>query len=307
MSKTVLLTGATGFIGSYLLENLLSLGHKVIVLKRSNSDTWRIDHLLSKVTVFNMDENDLERVFVDNKIDCVMHLATNYVKFNDKLSDVAEMINFNVNIASQLCELCIKHGVKNFINSGTMTEYTMKETPIKEGDERVAYNLFSATKVAFDAILQFYAKRYKLRVIDLKLFAPFGEKDNPKVLVFLTKSLIEDKEIDFSGGDQKWNFTYVRDVADAYICALNYLDKNSGYESFNIGYDEARSLKDCVSMLEQISGKKLKINFGAKPYIENEIFYVNCENNSAKTILGWQPKYNLESGLRFMYDYYKTH
>lgn len=301
------MTGATGFIGSFLLERLLNDGYEVVILKRSISDTWRITPLLEKVKIYDIDVDGIEKPFSENKIDCVMHLATYYVKFNDKLDDVAKMIDFNVNTATQLCELAIKYGVTHFVNSGTMTEYTMKDTPIKEGDPRVAYNLFSATKVAFNDILQFYAQRYKLKVVDLKLFAPYGERDNPKVLVFLTKSLIEDKEIDFSGGEQRWNFTYVRDIVEAYMCALAYFEKNPGFESFNIGNDKARSIKECVAILEKIAGKKLQIHFGAKPYIQNEIMYVNCDGQKSKEVLGWHPKYDLESGLKLMYDHYKNH
>ena len=305
MIKTILLTGATGFIGSFLLPELLKERYKVIIVKRLTSDTWRIQDYLDQVQIYTIEEG-LERPFKEHRIDYVIHLATHYVKWNENLNDVQKMIDCNIAMTVQLCQLSAEHNVHHFLNTGTMFEYKQKNTPLKEDDERQPYNLFSATKIISDDMVRYYTFFNKhFKVIDLKLFSPFGEKDHPKVLVFLTQSLINNKEIDFSGGEQRWNFTYVKDIVEAYLCALRYFSTMIGYESFNIGYDQAYSLKECVAILEKIAGRKLAIRFGAKPYVDHEIFYVNCDPAKAKKKLGWKPKYNLASGLRCMYNYYK--
>jgi len=76
--KTILLTGPTGFLGSHLLQALLNEGYKVIILKRSFSDTWRINHLLDNLKSYDINKTPLEKPFEENKIDIIIHTATNY-------------------------------------------------------------------------------------------------------------------------------------------------------------------------------------------------------------------------------------
>lgn len=120
--KTVLLTGATGFLGSHMLELLLQSGYNVIVTKRSTSDVWRIEHLLSKVQSYDIDTDSIETVFASNKIDAVIHLATLYRKFNNG-KEVAEMVSSNITFPIELLEVGLRHGLKAFINTGTFFEY----------------------------------------------------------------------------------------------------------------------------------------------------------------------------------------
>lgn len=304
MIKTILLTGATGFIGSHLLKRLLSENYKLIILKRSTSNIWRIKELIKETSFYDIDTNSLQNAFQENKIDCVIHAATAYLKSHKGIGDVDKIMDSNINIASQLCELAVEYRVPYFINTGTFFEYKIKKTPIMETDSLLGYNLYATSKIAFNSIIRYYAENFGLKVINLKLFAPFGEKDNEKLFVFLIKALLNKKKIDFSGGEQKWNFTYVEDIAKAYICALKYFKKTKKYEIFNIGYSKTYSIKNAVKILEEISGKKLEINFGQKKYLENEIFYVNCNNAKAKNLLKWKPDFNFKTGLEKMYDYY---
>lgn len=305
MIKNILLTGATGFIGSHLLEALVDNGNKVIITKISGSDTTRIDHLLKKVKSYDSDKVDLEKMFVETKIDCVIHLATNYIKSHKSKEEVELMLDSNIKFPSILAELCIKHKVGSFINTGTFFEYKMKDSPIKEGDPIDPYNFYASTKVAFDNIIKFYSKCSGLKVMDFKLFAPFGEKDNEKLVVFLTKSLLTGKRIEFSGGEQTWNFTYVKDIVQAYIKGIEKIENIQDYESFNVGYEKTHSIRELAGMLEKISGKKFDIAWGAKPYVENEIFYVSCKNTKIKSGLGWKPQFDLYTGLKVVYDYYR--
>lgn len=310
MIRTLLLTGATGFIGSHLTKRLLDKDYKVVILKRSTSDLWRIQECIdqygTELVMYDIDVDDVEIAFKEHTIDCVMHLATHYVKANESEEDMEDMRETNVRMPTRLAEAAVAHGVKCFVNTGTFFEYQMKDEPIVECDIIDPYNFYAQTKVDFNQILQGYAGNGSLKVMDFKLFAPYGEKDRGKVMVFLINSLLKGDHIDFSGGEQQWNFTYVRDIVEAYVYALRYFEKDFTYESFNIGNNEVHSLKECVSTLEKVSGLKFDITFGARPYSDNEIFYANCDNSKAREILGWSPQYSLESGLKLMYDHVKN-
>ena len=304
MIKNILLTGATGFIGSHLLEKLLKESYNVIVLKRSFSDTWRIKHLLIKVKKYDIDKISLETVFKENKIDCVIYLATYYRKKHSK-EDVVNMIDTNIKFPSELLEQMRLSSVKYFINTGTFFEYAQKSEPINETQSRLPYDLYAATKIAFSEILKYYSDQQSITSIDLKLFAPYGPKDNEKLIVFVVKNYLGKKKFSISPGEQKWNWTFVKDIADAYIKALKYIEKmDNSYEVFNIGSDKIYSIKEIIEVIEKINGGECLVSYD-KPYSKNEIFYVCCDNTKAKNLLGWIPKYNLQDGLKQTYNYYR--
>ena len=307
MKKTILITGAAGFIGYHLIDDLVkSDKYKVIALIRSDSNNERLDEFGRKITRVYSDKGSLEKIFKTHKIDTIVHLATLYIKNHQKPKEVEEMINSNVRFPSVLCDLASRYKVKHFINSGSFFEYKLgARKKLKEDDAYSPYNFYSATKRSFSEILKYYCENFEMKTIDFKLFAPFGEKDNVKLVVFLINSLLSGEKIEFSGGEQTWNYTYVKDISKAYVLAIENIGKmKKAYQPINVGYDKAVSIKKMAKILEKVSGKKFNIKWGAKPYIDNEIFYVNCDNTRLKKILGWKPKYSVKSGLEKTYKYY---
>jgi len=184
--KHILLTGATGFLGSHLLEALLTQGYKVTILKRSTSDTWRIDHLLKNVSVHN-DNESLELAFEGKAIDTVIHLATCYRKF-EETSDIEEMTKANIAFPSEVLIQGIKHGLKHFINTGSYFEYDCSAQPVIESATLKPFNYYASTKIAFDSILKSYSKT--LKASTMRLFSPYGEKDNNKLIPMLIKKAL---------------------------------------------------------------------------------------------------------------------
>lgn len=302
--KTILVTGGAGFIGSHILDLLIESGYQIIIIERSGSNLDRISEYLSKIKIYFSDQNGLQNAFEENKIDTVIHLATRYLKTHESTADVESILDTNVKMPSIICQLCIEHQVKYFINTGTFFEYKNKDAPLKESDPKWAYNLYAASKLAFEEILKFYSANYDLKVIDFKLFAPFGDRDNDKLMSYLVKVLNSGEKVDFSGGEQSWNFTYVKDIAIAYLKAIENIDKIQNYELINVGYEKAVSIREIAEIFEKISGKKFKINWGAKPYAENEIMYANADISKLKSLLHYQPEFTLEDGLKATYEYF---
>jgi len=260
--------------------------------------------LLIKAKKYDIDKTSLETVFKENKIDCVIYLATYYRKKHSK-EDVVNMIDTNIKFPSELLEQMRLSSVKYFINTGTFFEYAQKSEPINETQSRLPYDLYAATKIAFSEILKYYSDQQSITSIDLKLFAPYGPKDNEKLIVFVVKNYLGKKKFSISPGEQKWNWTFVKDIADAYIKALKYIEKmDNSYEVFNIGSDKIYSIKEIIEVIEKINGGECLVSYD-KPYSKNEIFYVCCDNTKAKNLLGWIPKYNLQDGLKQTYNYYR--
>ncbi len=306
--KKILLTGATGFIGSHLLETLLDGRYNLVVLKKKNSSMWRVERLKPRIKFYNVDESDLESAFESNNIDCIIHLATFYKKFHENEDDVREMIESNILFPSTLLELATKFDVKYFINTGTFFEYKLgDEKKVTENSPLEPYNLYAATKVSFENILKYYSQNHSIKGITLKLFAPYGERDNEKLVVYLVKGLLDGTKIELTRGEQRWNFTYVTDIVSAYLKALDYIQNmESDYETFNIGSGEVHSIKELVGVLEKISEQSLSVDWGAKPYPTNEIMFVNCDNSKAEKLLKWKSQTSLEEGLKNVYSYYQN-
>ena len=249
-------------------------------------------------------EFTIEAVFKAENFDCLIHLATKYIKAHQSLDDVQQIMDINIKFPSMLCEFCAIYGVRYFINTGTFFEYKFKDSALSEKDEIEAYNLYSASKIAFSEILKYYSVHKGLNVADFKLFAPFGDMDNEKLMAFLVKKINSGETVDFSEGQQKWSFTYVKDIAWAYVCALKNFSRIKGYEAFNVGSSEVCSIKDVALALANLAGKKLNFKWGSKPYADKEILYAQCDNSKLKKMLGWSLVYGFEYGIKKTYEHF---
>jgi len=300
MIKNVLITGGTGFIGSHVIESLLINKFNVILLKRTSSDVWRIKEFLKKMILYDIDKIELDTIFKENKIDAVIHLATYYKKYHD-YEDIERMIYSNITFPTKLLDLCSKYDVRYFINTGTFFEYNIDTLPIKEEENKKPFNLYSSTKISFEDIVKFYSD--KLKVITLRIFSPYGEKDNQyKLIPTLIKKAVKNEEIHLSEGFQKLDFIYVKDIANAYISAVKNIENINNLESFNIGTGFPYSIREIVTLLQEILDKDIKVVWGS-PAQDIPICYADI--TKAKSLLKWYPVYSLKEGLSRTVEYYQ--
>ncbi len=304
----ILVTGGTGFIGSHLIDRLLLDGHSVILLKRSFSPIWRIGNTIQKIQCYDTDQlTSTETVFIENKIDAVVHLAAQYVKYDDDV-ETTDMIVSNIQFPAVLMRQAIKHHVPSFINTGTFFEYEPTLVPIDEQATKQPFNYYTATKIAFEHIVSYEVFEKKIKAVTLKLFSPYGEKDNNKIVRFIIESFLTGNKAPLTAGEQQLSFTYVQDIVDAYMKALNFLSSDiySGYESFNIGTPTTHSIRDIIRKLEGLTGKKSNLEIGKIPYNPREIMSAQCNPAKAMRLLGWEARTTLDEGLDKTFMYYKN-
>lgn len=299
----LLLTGATGFLGSHLLERMLHEGFDVVIVKRSTSDLWRISHLEGQYHSFDIDLGDVAELFLNQKFDVLVHAATLYKKFEEP-DDVTKMIEVNVGFPSQLLVQAVKTGVRGFINTGTFFEYDCALQPVPETSRKKPFNFYANTKLAFETILENFSDQ--LCINTFKLFSPFGEKDNPKLMPLIFNSAIEDKNINLSEGLQKIDLIYVHDIVNAYMKSISRMIQREfepEFEVFNLGSGMPLSIRDIVSLVEEVNGKSINVEWGERPSKDIDVAYADI--SKVKNMLGWYPEIGVKKGIENSLKYYQ--
>ncbi|AEF53542.1 NAD-dependent epimerase/dehydratase family protein [Marinomonas posidonica] len=300
---TILITGANGFLGSHLLEALLGQKYKVVVLKRSTSDLWRITHLMDQVVSYDVDLVPVKNVFEAVKIDIIVHLATLYKKVDDS-SSIEDMIDVNVSFPSQLLEIGVANGVKAFVNTGTFFEYDCSYLPVDESAKLKAFNYYAKTKIAFESVLKTYSEQILINTF--KLFSPFGEKDNPKLIPLIIQKGLNAEPFSLSEGLQKIDLIYVKDIVDAYMKSIDRmvdLSFKPEFEIYNLGSGHPLSIRDIVSIIEEELGRRINVNWGARADNENLVSYADV--SKAKKLLSWDLNYGVRTGIKKTIEYFK--
>ena len=301
MNNTVLVTGGTGFIGSHVVELLLNEGYEVVLLKRSNSEMWRINEFKHRISCYDIDKIEMNEIFQKESINTIIHLATYYKKFHT-LEDVDPMITSNINFPVKLLEMAREFDIKSFVNTGTFFEYAYNTLPIVENFNEKPFNFYATTKIAFENILKYYCNEYGINAVTLKLFSPYGPYDNEeKIIPLLINHAINGEDIILSHGLQKLDFVYVKDIADAYLKSVEKISQITDYEAINIGTGFPYSIRDVVSILEDIMGRPINKIWG-DPGENMDVIFPDIKK--AQSVLDWEPKYSLKRGLEETLEYY---
>lgn len=293
--KTVLLTGATGFLGSHLLKVLIKNRFKPIILKRSFSDTWRIKDLLGNLVFYDIDKSDLNEIFRNNKIDIVIHTATLYGRKKERISDIADT---NLMLPLRLLELSIEFGGMAFINTDT---FFRTDTSLPDN-----LNYYVLSKKQFLEYAKGICEENNFRFVNFQLAHVYGPEDNPgKFIPYVIKKMLKSEKIDLTKGEQKRDFIYVEDVANAYLCVMNNLGMiKEKYSAFEIGSGVSASIKEIVLLIKSLCESDSELEFGALPYRENEIMDVKTDISCLRKV-GWNVSHNLEEGLNKTIGYYR--
>ncbi|EKN3561518.1 TPA: NAD-dependent epimerase/dehydratase family protein [Yersinia enterocolitica] len=285
----ILITGASGYIGSNLACYLNSNGFEVFGLIRSEVVDENKIKLLAGVKLEILDEKNLCSLVENINPDIVIHIAS-LTSVTHDYSTIENLLRSNIEFPTKLLEAMEVAGVKKFINTGTTWQnYNSADyEPV---------NLYAATKQAFEDILKYYIFAKDFSSITLRLFDTYGPNDTRKKLIPLLDRLAETKEsLDMSEGNQEIELVHINDICSAYKTAILKLqDGQPGYANvYSVDTGSRMSLKKLVKLYEKVNDVTLNINWGARPPREREIMRL-CTN---LTVLpNWSPTIPLDEGI----------
>lgn len=299
--RSVLLTGAGGFIGAALARRLLADGWQVHVVLRPDSDRGALDGIEAQLTVHLHDGSTAGLVDIVRAAAplAVCHLASLFLA-QHTTADVERLVQSNVLFSTQLAEAMSVNGVRLLVNTGTAWQH------YQEGEADGGYNpvcLYAATKQAFEAMLRYYVECAGLRVITLKLFDTYGPGDRrPKLLALLKRTALSAMAtatatpLAMSPGGQLIDLVHIDDVVDAFLLALARLQDGlvAAMEDYGVSSGAALPLKEIAAIYARVSGLAVPIEWGGRPYRPREVM---VPWTRYPALPGWRPKVGLEEGI----------
>ena len=291
------LTGASGFVGSFFLRNLLSSSeYEVSVLLRNPKDAWRIQDLLPRVRVISGELDRLDMIKAELSAFCpdaFVHLAWDGVLGGER-NDPSQWRN--VSSTMELVELAKKVNAKSFIGLGSQAEYGPCQNKIDEFCQTKPTTLYGVSKLASQLLSERLCAEYGIRHAWLRLFSSFGPTDNPEWLIpYLTKSLIAKERPKLTAAEQLWDYIYVEDVASAIRAVL---DSKDAQGVFNLGSGHAYRLKTIIEKIRDLIDSQLPLGFGEVQYRPDQVMHLQADISRLNKATDWSPKFDLDQAIK---------
>lgn len=298
----ILVTGGCGFIGSHMVDRLLSDGHEVVVIDNLSSGNIRnLEHHKGNrnLVIYQADIADFKKIELLFKgVSCVFHLAA--------LADIVPSIvnpsgyhHSNVNGTIAVLEACRKHGVKRMIYAASSSCYGIPDSyPTPETAEIRCQYPYAVTKYLGEEYCLYWEQIYNMNITSMRFFNVYGPRARTSGTygavfgVFLAQKLNNKPYTVVGDGTQTRDFTFVTDVVDA--CVTAAMRENVSGEIFNVGSGQTYSVNRLCDLLG-----------GEKVYIPKRPGEPDCtfaDTTKIRTVLGWEPKVSLEEGVRIMLE-----
>ncbi len=287
----LLITGATGFIGSHLVKKLLDDKHNVTAVVRSNSN---IENLPTKVGVYVYDGNIISLIefLKTERFDGMIHLAA-YCPSSHPSEDLPDLIDANILFGTEMIEACAQSGVKWFINTGSYMQH------FNDADYSPSI-LYAATKQAFLDLTRYWSLTGKVKVVTLELFDNFGVGDRRKKIFTLWRDAFKTGEaISMSPGKQIMDVSPVENVASAFAFLASLVEQDESGEIngqvFSLQSGERMTLMEWADLFQKITGKSLNLKWGERTYRDREIMNPWTRG---KQIPGYVPAVSIEDAVK---------
>lgn len=323
----ILVTGGAGYIGSHCVMALIEKGIDVVIF--DNLSTGHIETVETLKKYGNasfvkgdlLNKTDLNGLFLNNKIDAVIHFAA-FSQVGESVKNPQKYYINNVVGTINLLEAMLENNVKKIVFSSTAATYGEPEyIPIDEKHPQNPINPYGQTKLMIEKIMDDYDKAYGLKSVRLRYFnvagadnkIRIGEWHDPETHLIpniLKSTFGNGKTFDMFGDDYDTkdgtcvrDYINVEDLAQAHLLALDYLNNGGTTNFFNLGTNDGNTVKEVFCACEKITEQNIPVN--VKPRREGDPASLVADNTKAKTVLSWQPKKSIEESIKSAYSWEK--
>lgn len=312
---TIMVTGCAGFIGSHLVDRLLSIDENIVGV--DNFDPFydplikmkNIEHSMNNknFTFYRVDIREkagMEKIFKENKVDTIIHLAAR-AGVRPSIQNPLLYEEVNIKGTVNLLELCKEYEIKNFVFGSSSSVYGVNEKiPFSEEDPvDKSISPYAATKRACEIFCHTYHHLYGIPITCLRFFTVYGPRQRPEMAIHkFTRSIDQGKEIEMYGdGTSRRDYTYVSDIVEGIIASL---DRKFGYEIINLGNSKTVELQYLIQLIEKNLGKKAKIK--KMPDQPGDVPVTYADISRAKRLLGYNPQVSIEEGIERFVQWYRS-
>lgn len=300
--KNVIVTGGTGFIGSWLIDYLLSQGVYVCAIVRNKSRLLR--DFVSNPN-FTYIEKDLDSVSVHDLIvrewDCFYHLAWDGVSSVQKNN--SELQINNIITALNMMRLAKEVGCKKFIASGTVAEYVFSEGPMDFSKKQTPNDFYGAAKVSTHFFLDVESERIDMPYIWAVLPSTFGERrEDNNIITYTIRSLLMKEIPQYGSLDQMWDFLYVGEVVRA-LFLLGQSGRTG--KTYGIGSGDHRTLKEYITTVRDMIDPTLPLGIGANSFRTKQLMSSCVDIEELTNDTGFTPVITFEKGIEKTIEYFK--
>jgi UDP-glucose 4-epimerase len=302
----ILLTGATGFVGSHLLRRLVDAGrHEVAALVRPGNNRGRIPDLVGRFTPIEGDLAGLGAVEASCAAfepEAVVHLAWSGVG-NRSRNDPRQADN--VRQVLDLVELARRIGTRHWIGLGSQAEYGPCAGAIDEQTPTRPTTLYGVTKLCGGLLAGRLCAEHGMRFAWLRLFSSYGPGDDPQWMIpYLMLTLLRGGRPALTWAEQRWDYIYVADVAEA-IARVAETPGAAGV--YNLGSGAAHALRDIIERIRDRIDPHLALGFGEVPYRPDQVMHLQPDIGRLRRELGWSAAVGLDEGLERTLEWYRVH
>jgi len=324
----ILVSGGAGYIGSHTILNILNTYKDIVIfdnLENGHIETVETLKKIGSVKFIKGDlrnDEDIEQVFKNNKIDAVIHFAA-FALVGESVENPSKYYRNNVYGTLNLLDSMVKYGCKKIVFSSSCATYgNPNYVPVDENHPQNPVSPYGTSKLMVEHILQDYDKAYGLKSIILRYFNVAGADSQTRIgewhnnethLVpnILKSTFSEDKTFKIYGNDYNTpdgtcirDYVNVEDLAEAHRLALIYLEKENKSDVFNIGTEHGDSVKNIFDVSEKVIGKKIDVEVVNRRAGDAEALYANSQK--AQNILGWKPERTIEDSISSAYKWEKV-
>jgi len=294
----VLVTGATGFIGSHLAERLVAEGAEVTLLIKPGASKANVTSILDKVHIHEVDLRDGQRV-QELMRECrprkVYHLAA--VGVTDPGVDPRLAVQVNVIGTLNLLEALRETGCDCFVNTGTCYEYGHNTPPMREDQMVDPINAYAASKSAAWLFCNMYHRTHGYPIVTVRPFTVYGPRQSERALIpQVILHALRGEDFPMTGGEQGRDWIYVDDVVEGILRAS--LAEAAIGQVINLCTGEEHTVREVVEKVLELMGNPIQPLIGALSYRRGEIWHLVGDNARARELLGWEPQVSLEEGLQ---------